>query len=79
MDMTSIPNKGFKICKMQAAIKAMIKCVHLNMSQLYIRVSELSSRSVLATISFSEKAQRETACYIKGVAQTESGQIFPLT
>lgn len=24
-----------KICKMQAAMKAMIKCVHLNMCQLY--------------------------------------------
>ncbi len=37
-----------KICKMQATIKAMIKCAHLNMSQLYIHVSELLNISVLS-------------------------------
>lgn len=70
-----------KICKTQAAIKAMIKCAHLNMSQLYIHASELSKIPVSSKYFspvFEKPREKPSEYYIK-VWQTKSGQICPST
>lgn len=57
-----------------AAIKAMIKCVHLNMSQLYICISEWSNYKSYLDFSYLHfKVPREKLeeCYIT-VSQTET-------
>lgn len=56
----------------------MIKCAHLNMSQLYVRVRELSNISVLSRFVLPENPQRKKLIesYIK-VSQTKTGQICP--
>ena len=41
-----------KICRMRAAIRAVIKCAHLNVSQLCLRVSGLSNIPALSSSSY---------------------------